>query len=109
MSQIENTITWEKAQQIDSLKELGEHYEQLLHEAIRFFTKNTIFQLTYSDAHFRTFDLLPSYSKKDYSEFLFTETQKVLDEVQLAKGEEGNKIKEIFTVAINRLRERGEL
>lgn len=89
------TITWEQAVNQEKIAPVAEQYFDQLKEVIHYFTSNTIAQITHSDLYFKAFELADYYHQKDYSRFLFDETEKYFNAI-LEEKEIMDSVRNIF-------------
>lgn len=75
-------ITWEQAVKLNQITPTAEKYHSELKNLLLWFGQNTHAQLMAGDMLMRAYDLDAVYRDKDYSRFLFTETQNLLDEFE---------------------------
>lgn len=75
-------ITWEQAVNLNQITPTAEKYHSELKNLLLYFGKNTHAQLIAGDILMRAYDLDAAYRDKDYSRFLFAETQSLLDQFE---------------------------
>jgi hypothetical protein len=90
-------ITFEQASNLQVLEPVALQYEQRLSEIFRYFAKNTAAQMYAMDTYMQIIELLPVYSSKDYSNYLFSKTEEVFDFVD-ANLDHFNELKQQFQV-----------
>lgn len=82
-----NFITWEQATKLNVVRPVAEQYEENILQLVLYFSKNTLAQLLHGKIYFKAMELHQVYRDKDYSQYLFTETQGLLDAAEKAKIE----------------------
>jgi len=81
-----NIITYEQAVSLKKFDEVASTYQEMAMTMMRYFQSNTLAQITHCNFYYDLMDITTAYFKKDYSSYLFQQTER--------KYEEFNKIVE---------------
>lgn len=77
---MKNSITYEQAVKINPLDAVASVYEEISMRMMRYFMSNTLAQLAHADFYYDLMEVTQAYFTKDYSNFLFKQTEKMHDE-----------------------------
>lgn len=80
-------ITWEQAINLEIHIPVAEKYEKKVQEIVTWFSKSSLAIMCHNDVFYRASQIYSWYRKKDYSQFLFEETETLFTEFQAIEME----------------------
>jgi len=78
-----NIITYEQAINIKKLDEVVETFQEIAMTMMKYFSSNTLAQMTQTQFYYDLMDVTQAYFQKDYSQYLFKQTTRMYDEFEV--------------------------